>query len=72
MAGIDPFELMGKLKNARTDLLVDVLRRLHNKGSGDLSAIDQLLDGNVDPPANASPTPPAPGAANAGNERYEE
>jgi len=72
MAGIDPFELIGKLKNARTDLLVDVLRRLHNKGSGDLSAIDQLLDGNVDPTANASPKPSAPGAANAGNERYEE
>jgi hypothetical protein len=71
MAGIDPFELLGKLKTARTDMLVDALRRLHQNGSGNLNSLEELLNGKTERPGDAQ-QPPAPSAATAEARGYEE
>jgi hypothetical protein len=70
MAAIDPFDLLGKLKNARTETLVDALRRLHQSGSSDLSSIEELLGGKSNPPADSPPSQPAP--ETSPEPRYEE
>lgn len=71
MAGFDPFELIGRLRHARVEPLVDVLRRLHREGAQNLSSIEELL-GKTSPLQAESAASVAEDRATPHIERYEE